>query len=128
VEEVGFEAMEFIFDEFGVTPKDGIEGKIFFHADGGGGAWKFEGAELSVVEQKGVAGTGADAHEGELMALGIGDEVAAGVGDSVYFMEGIGKIGNAREPHGFTVSRLDDAKANGRINPARKGFDDGIGQ
>jgi hypothetical protein len=106
VQEVGLEAMELVFDEFGVAPEDGVEGEIFFHADRGDRTWQLEGAEVAVVDDKGFPGSGADAEERELVALGVGDEVAAGVGDPVDFVEGIGEIGNAREPHGSTVPRV----------------------
>jgi hypothetical protein len=63
-----------------------------------------------------LAGSGADAEEGEVVALGVGDEVAAGVGDPVDFVEGVGKVGNARRPHGFycnlVVERAHQRRAN----------------
>jgi hypothetical protein len=68
-----------------------------------------------VVGDEGIAGSGPDAEERKFVAFRVRNEVAAGVGDPIDFMEGIREVGNAREPHGFTVSRLDPANANGRI-------------
>ena len=37
------------------------------------------------------------------MALRVGDEVAAGMGDAVDLVIGVGEIGNPRRAHGTTV-------------------------
>jgi len=104
VEEIGAEGAEMGFDEVGVTPEEGVEGEIFFHADGGDGAGKLKGAEVSGLLEGGGAGAGADAEEREILALGVGDEVAAGVGDTVDFVEGIGEVGDAGVAHTVTVA------------------------
>ena len=45
----------------------------------------------------------ADAEEGQVVALRVGNEVAAGVSYAVYFMEGVGEVGDARRTHWTTV-------------------------
>jgi hypothetical protein len=42
VDEVRLEAMEGVFNGVRVAPEEGVEGEIFFHADGGGGARKLK--------------------------------------------------------------------------------------
>jgi hypothetical protein len=44
--------------------------------------------------------SGANAEEGEIVALSVGEEVAAGVGDAVDLVKGVGQIGDARHGHG----------------------------
>ena len=38
---------------------------------------------------------GADTEKGQAAGLGVGGEVAAGVGDAIYLVEGVGKVGDA---------------------------------
>ena len=106
VDDVGTEAGELALDADDVADEERVEGEIFFNADRGEAAGELE--RLGVAGLIGWRGgwAGADAEEGELMALGVGGEVAAGVSYSVDFVEGVGEVGYARR-HGTTVLERD---------------------
>ena len=103
MDEVGFEAVEGVFDLLGVAPEERVEGEVLLHADGGYGTGEFE-------ELNGVGGdfvrygsARANAEEREGVALGVGDEVTGGVGYAVYFVERVREVGDSRRTHTITL-------------------------
>jgi hypothetical protein len=103
VDDVGAEAEEFALDVGDVAAEEGVEGEVLLYADGSEAAGEFEGSELVGLLEALLAIAGADAKEGEVVALRVGYEVATGVSDAVDLVEGVRKIRYARRRHGTTV-------------------------
>lgn len=99
VKDVRAEGAEGAIDDASVAEEEGIEVEIFFERDGGAGARELQGVE--VVDGGGWGGAGADAEEGKAPAMGEGGEVAAGVGDAIDLVKGVGEEGDARWAHGL---------------------------
>jgi hypothetical protein len=103
VDDVGAEAEEFALDAGEVAGKERVEGEILLEADGGEAAGELEGLELAGLLEAGFSFAGADAEEGQVVALCVGDEISAGVCDAVDLVEGVGEVGDARRTHWTTV-------------------------
>ena len=105
MDEVGLEAEQLAADDAGVAKEERVELEVFFDANGGTRSPELEGAEFGDLFEGVRTGSGADAEEGQRVALGIGDEVTAGVCDAIDLVERIGEIGYTRHAHGIRVQR-----------------------
>lgn len=104
--EVGLEAVESVFYGRSVADEKGVEGEVFFHADGqkrAGKLHKLHSARGVFVVVRclrvGFGRLGVNAEKREIATLCVGDEVARGVGDAVDLMEGVREVGDAGRTH-----------------------------
>ena len=96
VNQVGPEALQHFIDDGDVAQKGGIVAKILFERERKSAARQFEGPDIAIFDESLGAIAGADTQKGQVAPAREGLKVAAGVGDSVHFVEGVGKVGNAR--------------------------------
>jgi hypothetical protein len=100
VDDVRLEGLEAGGDLLAVAEEERIELEVLFHADGEWAATEFERAHVAGVVERSMLSAlierGADTEERQAMALRVGDEVAAGVGDSVDLVEGVREVGDTR--------------------------------
>jgi hypothetical protein len=96
VDEVGLEAVEGFGDERQVAEPGGVEAEILLDGEGEKAAGELEGPEIAFFKEGLRAVAGADAEERKIAAAGEGLKMTAGVGDTVDFMEGVGKVGYPR--------------------------------
>jgi hypothetical protein len=104
VDDIRLEVAQLSGDLRPMTPKEGIEVEVFLQADGDGRTAEIEGPAIAstggeAAYGRGI-GDGSDAEEGKAVPLRVSGEVAAGVGDAVDLVEGIGKVGDAGWVHG----------------------------
>src|ERR1700677_160124 len=96
VNQVRLEAVKHFADDRNVAQKPRIEAQVFLESKGEKAARQLQGSHIAVFQHGLVAVAGAHAEKGQIAAACEGLEVTAGVGHSVYFVEGIGEIGYAR--------------------------------
>ncbi len=95
MDQVGLEPLQHIGDERDVAQKRGIEAQVFFKREGKEASRQLEGPDVAFFDQGLRPITGAHAKKGKIAPPREGLKVAAGVGDPVYLVEGIGKIRDA---------------------------------
>ncbi len=96
VNEVRFEARQHLFDERKVAQICRIETKVLLKRKGKKSARQFESPNIAVFDKRLFAISGTHAKKREIAAARKGLKVPAGVSDSVDFVKGVRKVGNAR--------------------------------
>ena len=96
VDNVRMECLQRANDQRQVADKSRVEGEAFVEVEGQKAAAQLEGMELLFNEQARPAISGAYAEKGQRMAARKCFKVAAGMGNTVDFVERVGKKGDPR--------------------------------
>ncbi len=93
-------------DEGDEAEEGDIEAEVFLEIEGKQAAVQFERPELIFDQEARLAVAGADAEEWQVAAAGKLFKLAAGVSDSIDFMEGIREIGNTHQGKAIPMPRI----------------------
>ncbi len=118
VNQIGLEPLQGIGDEREVAQKRRIEAQIFLKREGEKASRQLECPDVAVFDQSPGPITRAHAKERKIAPPREGLKVAAGVGDSVDFVEGVGKVRDAGRGSEHKSSRVSGVATNVFSNSA----------
>ena len=106
VDEIGIEAFQNFIDDGQMAQIGRVEAQVFFEWNGEENPRELQGPDIADFFECPWPMSGAYAEKGQIMPMREGFKMAAGVGNPVYLMEGVGEVCNSRTVRSWMRTRV----------------------